>query len=167
MNLKPTRPTVGPRGGREVQATPCAECVSWRSCRPAAITEPWGCESWVDQSGHRALPDQLEDEGQDGYCAGCANEGSCNVILKDDAGIMEICGDRIELDGAAEYEHDRIEAEADLKRLSKSEPDPESFRPAAPYAPDQQRGEGPAQGILPMGDAGSLFAALDTEVIKG
>ena len=184
---KPTRPTVGPRGGRAVQATPCAECVSWRSCRPAPITEPFGCESWVDQSGQRALPDQLEAE-----------------------------------DGAAEYERDRIEAEADLKRLrdlptepkddqgetiqpcrenpgescsdcrncettapdpagagftfeslgglvkgrcgapepilSNPEPDPEPFRPAAPYAPDPKRGEAPAQSCLEMPDAGPLFA---------
>ena len=62
MNHKPVRPTVGPRGGRAVQVTPCSECVSWRSCRPGAISEPFGCESWADQEGRRALPDLLEAE---------------------------------------------------------------------------------------------------------
>jgi hypothetical protein len=145
MNHKPVRPTVGPRGGRAVQATPCSECVSWRSCRPGAISEPFGCESWADQDGRRALPDQLEPEP----------EG-----------------------GAAEYERDRIEAEADVARLCglsanpqphadasvrwdlepEDAPEPEPFRPSEAYRPDQLRGEGPAQGALAMADAGPLFA---------
>ena len=73
---------------------------------PSAITEPWGCESWVDQDGRRALPDELEPD----------------------------------------------------PFLKNPDPDPEPFRPATPYRSDQVRGEGPAQAVLPMPDAGPLFA---------
>jgi hypothetical protein len=86
-----------------IVATPCSECVSWRSCRPGSISEPFGCESWADDQGRRALPDQLETE-------------------------------------------------------SFEDPDPEPFRPAAPFVPDLGRGEAPSQGVLAMTDAGPLFA---------
>jgi hypothetical protein len=33
---------------------------------------------------------------QDEYCAGCVNVVACNVVLKDDGSVMEVCGDRIE-----------------------------------------------------------------------
>ena len=130
MNHKPTRPTVGPRGGRAVMATPCAECVSWRSCRPAPISEPFGCESWVDDQGRRALPDLLEPEPV----------SPCEARQ----GVPSECGPC----GCPEVE----------PVLSNPEPEPEPFRPAEPYRPDQARGEGPAQSVLPMPDAGPLFA---------
>ena len=43
----------GPRGGRHTAPTPCAECVSFTSCRPGACSAPFGCESWVDEEGWR------------------------------------------------------------------------------------------------------------------
>jgi len=43
----------GPRGGRHIAPTPCAECVSFTSCRPGACSAPYGCESWVDEDGRR------------------------------------------------------------------------------------------------------------------
>jgi len=42
--------------------------------------------------------------------------------------------------------------------LSNPDPDPEPFRPAEAYRPDPRRGEAPAQSVLPMPDAGPLFA---------
>ena len=42
--------------------------------------------------------------------------------------------------------------------LKNPDPEPEPFRPAAPYRPDRLRGEGPAQACLEMTDAGPLFA---------
>ena len=53
------RDCVGPRGGRVVLATPCSECVAYRTCRPASISEPWGCESWADDHGHRAFVEPI------------------------------------------------------------------------------------------------------------
>jgi len=43
----------GPRGGHHTAPTPCVECVSFESCRPGACSAPFGCESWVDESGRR------------------------------------------------------------------------------------------------------------------
>jgi len=43
----------GPRGGRHIAPTPCAECVGFTSCRPGACSAPYGCESWVDEDGRR------------------------------------------------------------------------------------------------------------------
>ena len=43
----------GPRGGHHTAPTPCAECVSFTSCRPGACSAPYGCESWVDEDGRR------------------------------------------------------------------------------------------------------------------
>jgi hypothetical protein len=135
MNHKPTRPTVGPRGGRTVQGTPCSECVSWRSCRPAAISEPFGCESWADQDGRRALPDELEPAPvpQSFRCNQCPatprSSGPCN---------------------SSDCEFKPV--------LSNPDPEPEPFRPAAPFVPDPSRGEATAQAVLPMADAGPLFA---------
>lgn len=140
MNHKPTRPTVGPRGGRAVMATPCAECVSWRSCRPAPITEPWGCESWVDQDGRRALPDLLEPEPVS-PCQACQGMPSeCRPC------------------GCPEVEVERVLDKISEPFLENPDPEPEPFRPAAPFVPDQSRGEGPAQAVLPMPEAGPLFA---------
>lgn len=43
----------GPRGGRHIAPTPCAECVGFTSCRPGTCSAPFGCESWVDGDGRR------------------------------------------------------------------------------------------------------------------
>lgn len=43
----------GPRGGQHRAPTPCAECVSFISCRPGTCSAPFGCESWVDADGRR------------------------------------------------------------------------------------------------------------------
>lgn len=149
MNHKPTRPTVGPRGGRAVQATPCAECVSWRSCRPASISEPFGCESWADQDGRRALPDELKPEPASPCepCQGVPSEcGPCGCPEVELDPYCPRCGQLFALhngDGSC----------------LEDEPDPEPpYRPAAPYRPDPGRGEATAQGVLPMADAGPLFA---------
>ena len=139
MNHKPTRPTVGPRGGSAVQATPCSDCVAYRSCRPAAITEPWGCESWVDQDGRRALPDLPESEP----VSPCEPCGCPEVEVEPEGG-----GFTFETLGGLLKGH----------VLSNSSPNPEPFRPAVPFVPDPSRGEGAAQSVLPMPDAGPLFA---------
>ena len=47
------RSLVGPRGGRFVAPTPCAECVAFASCRPGPCSAPFGCDSWVDYDGRR------------------------------------------------------------------------------------------------------------------
>ena len=60
MKLKNRRECAGPRGGRVNLPTPCSECVAYRTCAPGAITEPWGCESWADPDGHRALPEVID-----------------------------------------------------------------------------------------------------------
>jgi len=148
MNHKPTRPTVGPRGGRAVQATPCAECVSWRSCRPGACSEPFGCESWADDQGRRALPDELEAEGR--------------PFAEDDA-TYELENPEPEPspfnhDGPEDNSSRRRGGRVDIDGWRSYEPEPEPFRPAAPFVPDQLRGEAPAQSVLPMPDAGPLFA---------
>ena len=80
----------------------------------------------------------------------------CRLIRPEGEGLCPSCA------GIAEYERDRIEAEADIARLKADpflkNPEPEPFRPAAPYRPDQVRGEAPAQSCLEMPDAGPLFA---------
>ncbi|MBE3112769.1 MAG: hypothetical protein IMZ46_20035 [Acidobacteria bacterium] len=149
------RMIVGPRGGRAVQATPCAECVSWRSCRPAAISEPFGCESWADDQGRRALPDQLEAEPAtpceacQGVPSECGPCGCPEVEVEPEGGgfTFETLGGLVK---------GRCGSPASV--LSNPDPEPELFRPAEAYRPDQMRGEGPAQSVLPMPDAGPLFA---------
>lgn len=62
MKIYNRRECAGPRGGRVILPTPCSECVAFRTCRPAAISAPWGCESWVDDDGRRALPEVIDRE---------------------------------------------------------------------------------------------------------
>ena len=175
MNHKPTRPTVGPRGGRTVQGTPCSECVSWRSCRPAQISEPFGCESWADQDGRRALPDQL-DPDLDGAALyerdRLEAEADIRSLTNPDPatpceacqGVPSECGPCgcPEVEDDPSYPHDEedgISSEhLDRWALENTDPEPEPFRPAEAYRPDPSRGEGPAQSVLPMADAGPLFA---------
>ena len=66
----------------------------------------------------------------------------CRLIRPEGEGLCPACS------GAPEIE----------QILSNPDPAPEPFRPAEPYRPDQARGEGPAQSVLPMPDAGPLFA---------
>lgn len=156
------RMTAGPRGGRAVQATPCSGCVSWRSCRPGAITEPWGCESWVDQDGRRALPDQIEPEG------GAAEYERDRIAAEADLARLRASlptDPRGFYDGAYFKDpegdpqpHADPSVRWDLEPFETPEPEPEPFRPAAPYSPDQSRGEATAQACLEMPDAGPLFA---------
>ena len=62
MTNQAKRWTVGRRGGdRRLMPTECSTCVAYRSCRPGACSEPFGCESWVDDAGRRALPYVIEE----------------------------------------------------------------------------------------------------------
>lgn len=49
----PKRILRGPRGAVTRDATPCAECVAFDCCRPGAINQPFGCDSWADHVGRR------------------------------------------------------------------------------------------------------------------
>lgn len=131
MKLQNRRECVGPRGGRVVLPTPCAECGSYQSCRPATITEPWGCESWFDDQGRRPVI-----HADPTPCVECH-------------GVPSECGPC----GCPEVERDPFES-----FLSNPEPEAAPFQPAAPFVPDQSRGEAMAQAVLPMTDAGPLFA---------
>lgn len=51
----------GPRGGRHRAPTPCAECVSFASCRPGSCSAPFGCDSWVNLDGLRIEPEPRID----------------------------------------------------------------------------------------------------------
>ena len=180
MSRQPTRPTVGPRGGSAVQATPCSDCVAYRSCRPGACSEPFGCESWADDQGRRALPDELEPEPCD-FWSTCGRARTCTFKVPCESpfdpatpceacqGVPSECGPC----GCPEVEVEpegggfTFESLGGLVKgrcgdpepfLKNPEPEPEPFRPAEAYAPDQLRGEGPAQAVLPMPDAGPLFA---------
>lgn len=62
MKFSNRRECAGPRGGRVILPTPCSECVAYRTCAPGAISEPWGCESWVDDGGRRAMPELIDRE---------------------------------------------------------------------------------------------------------
>ena len=155
MSRQPTRPTVGPRGGSAVQATPCSDCVAYRSCRPGACSEPFGCESWADDQGRRALPDELEPEPCD-FWSTCGRARTCTFKVPCESpfdpatpcepcqGVPSECGPC----GCPEVE----------PFLKNPDPEPVPYRPTEAYRPDQVRGEGPAQSVLPMADAGPLFA---------
>lgn len=116
MTMNPRRVCAGPRGGRVILPTPCSDCVAYRTCRPGAVSEPWGCSSWVDEDGHRpddkadaervlgvGGPEALPKAGsQDAYCQGCLLRDGCNVMLTD-AEIAETgCQDRIEPEPASD-----------------------------------------------------------------
>ena len=53
---------LGPRGGRTRVDVRCLTCVSFDSCRPGAINQPFGCSSWVDAKGNRAIIPTIEAE---------------------------------------------------------------------------------------------------------
>ena len=82
----------GPRGGRQIAPTPCVECVGFASCRPGSCSAPYGCESWVDEDGHRVEPDPRIDYGEPERpcredpsepCSDCRN---CETTTPDPAG---------------------------------------------------------------------------------
>jgi hypothetical protein len=53
---------VGPRDGKVRVDVKCDTCISVTSCRPGACTKPWGCSSWVDESGNRAITPTVEPD---------------------------------------------------------------------------------------------------------
>lgn len=142
------RECVGPRGARRILPTPCAECVAVVSCRPGECSRPWGCDSWVNESGFR--PDPAADDVRLLRIAeaGAVDLGQVSCYQCDAQGT----GSCPESDGEA----------ADGAAC-------ESFRDGsgpvlvpyvdgpAPFVPAELEG---AQGVLPMPDAGPLFGAM-------
>jgi hypothetical protein len=113
--------------------------------RPEDISpEMWADLSEADRETGRGIAAvaDMPAPSQEEYCAGCAHVGACNVELEEG----EVCSDRIEAPADDSFE------------LVPAVEAPAPFRPRAPWSPDRDRGEGPAQGILPMVDAGPLFS---------
>lgn len=133
MNTKPRRWTVGPRGGRSFMSTECAECVAFRTCRPGACSAPFGCESWVDDDGRRALPDVVDDGRED-------------RVEEVDRLDIEPEGPEPSFVGVV-----GVDPEAGGLELVAFVDPPAAFVPEA---------LGDGQGVLPMPDAGPLFAGL-------
>lgn len=157
MSFKAKRWTVGPRGGdRRKMPTECGDCVAFTSCRPGACSQPYGCESWVDHDGRRALPDSVDDLDED---QGEKEEDNSSGFTFETIGglVKGRCGDP---EPEAVNPCDRCEHGAEScagceHATTKLTP---YVDPPPPFIPEAM---GDRQGVLPMPDAGPLFAVPD------
>ena len=145
------RVCVGPRGGRRELPTPCAACVAFASCRPGACSEFWGCESWVDDEGRRPLLDPPA-----WMSARTAEEVDASPDGRgpDPEDFEEV--DRLDVEPE----------EAAPSFVGVVGQDPEAGGPVLvayvdPPAPFEPEPLGERQGVLPMVDAGPLFAVVE------
>lgn len=105
----------GPRGGRFRAPTPCAECVSFASCRPGPCSAPFGCESWVDLDGRRVEPEPRIDY-DDPDAEPCEDCATCPEL--------DTCGQ--------DYDDPRpgeLDAEATMEKLANAIAKGEAFNP--------------------------------------
>lgn len=143
----------GPRGGRHVAPTPCAECVSFASCRPGPCSAPFGCESWVDEGGRHVVPDPslAYDDADDGRPA----DRTMAAALPDIAAILDANTEPLDVDRPGSIAHRLIETNDPGPALD--EPDPDDPNPYAPSSATLSQ----MSGIFPTddndADPGPLF----------
>lgn len=53
---------VGPRGGRVRVEVSCYTCTAVLICRPGECSKRWGCGSWTDDAGNRAVIPTIEPD---------------------------------------------------------------------------------------------------------
>lgn len=94
----------GPRGGKHRAPTPCAECVSFASCRPGPCSAPFGCESWVDFDGRRVEPEpRIDYDAPDPEpCPECGYSPECAACGQDYDHPGPAFGPLFEASGGAE-----------------------------------------------------------------
>ena len=144
----------GPRGGRHIAPTPCAECVSFTSCRPGTCSAPFGCESWVDEDGRRVEPEPrlvYADAERN------ADETATEVGRVEFDRLIKEGVDPDEVDRLA-VEHGREAFEAELAALDEADPkDPNPYAPSPATLSEMS-------GIFPTtDDPGPLFGGRESD----